>query len=110
MSAHVHTLTIVAAACDADPGVSPAARTRVLEILRTGVSTPTTAAWLSEREAAACIGLHKSTLNRWRRGLYQDLGAFPFHLRLDATHPRSRYLYPRDEVTAYVHATLTKGA
>jgi len=100
-----HTLTIVDAACGADPGVAPAIRERILEILRTGVAASGSAARLTERETSACIGISKSQLNRWRRGQKTAMGPFPFHPTLDPTG--SRWVYDRREVTDYVHAMLS---
>lgn len=104
--AKVTTLTIVDAACASDPAVTPGIRERILEILRTGVAAPGAALLLTEREAAACLGLSKPQLNRWRRGQKPDLGEFPFAVVPDVTGRRWRY--DRREVTDYVQRRLAE--
>lgn len=98
MTAAAHTLTIVQAACSADPGVAKPILDRVIGILRSGCDAPGAAATLSEREAGAVLGLSRTTICRWQAGKLPHLGPFPFAVAVDIKGHRR---YDRREVVDY---------
>lgn len=100
--AAAHTILIVQTAIEADPGIHKGARKRILALLHSGVEEPAAAATtLSEREAAAILGIHPSTLCRWRQGKMTGWPEFPFAVGADLV---GRIRYNRREVVDHLQA------
>jgi hypothetical protein len=99
--AHPNTITVIDLILQGDPAVSAAIRKRTIALISHGDAAATAGPdpWCSEDIAAHILGLDRTTLGKWRRGLLPKRGPFPFTVSVDLL---DRVRYRHAEAVEYI--------